>query len=150
MARSMTSVATRAAITLIAAISVWAAFFPTVSIIQAVFSVSSRTCSICILDSAMRSRTTPWSASGFPTATRVGLRVGDPHEHRDLAARVERTAREPLVTIDHIVVAVGLDSARDVRRVGRRNPRLGHREARTDLAFEQRREPLLLLEGGAE
>ena len=54
IARSITSVATRAATTLIAAISVRAFFLPTVSIIHAAFIVSSRTCSICMRDSAMR------------------------------------------------------------------------------------------------
>ena len=81
---------------------------------------------------------------------RVGVGVGDAHEHRDLAARVERAAREPLVAVDHVVVAVALDAARDVGGVARRDPRLGHREARADLAVEQRLQPLLLLERRAE
>ena len=81
---------------------------------------------------------------------RVGVGVGDTHEHGDLAARVERAAREPLVRVDDVVVAVGLDAAADVRRVRRRDPRLRHREARSDLAFEQRSQPLLALRLGSE
>jgi hypothetical protein len=84
------------------------------------------------------------------SVVRVGVGIGDAHEHRDLAARVEAAAREPLVAVDDVVVAVALDAARDVRRVRRRDPRLGHREARTDLAVEQRDQPLLLLLVGAE
>ncbi len=53
----------------------------------------------------------------------------------------------PLVRVDHVLVAVALDAARDVHGVGARDPRLGHREARPDLAVEVRLQPALLLSG---
>ena len=59
------------AATLIIAISLCAALLPTVSIIHAACSTSSRAWSISMRDSAMRSRVTPCSASGLPNATRV-------------------------------------------------------------------------------
>ncbi len=59
-------------------------------------------------------------------------------------------ARPPLVRVDDVVVAVTLDATLDVRGVGARDPRLGHREARADLAVEQRLQPLFLLLGRAE
>ena len=59
-------------------------------------------------------------------------------------------AREPLVPVDHVVVAVADDATRDVGGVARRDPGLRHREARTDLAVEQRLQPLVLLQLRAE
>ena len=220
-----------------------APFLPTVSMSQAAFIVSRRACSISMRLSAMRSWTTPWSASGLPNATRPCARshinveraLGEtdrPHavvdaprpesrlRDREAAAflaeqvlgrhahvleqrlavtaagvvpktgsvrtmrntgRVERHEdhRVPVVRVrvgvgdahegsrtqqrgdaaplvNHlcalidVVVAVALDAARDVRRVAARHPRLGHREARADLAVEQGLEELLLLERRAE
>jgi hypothetical protein len=49
------------------------------------------------------------------------------------------------VRVDHVVVAVAFDAALDVGGVGARHPRLGHREARPDLAVQQRKQPFLLL-----
>src|SRR5690606_6632262 len=46
---------------LMAWISVWAPLLPTVSMSHAVFRVSRRSCSIFTRDSAIQSRTTPWS-----------------------------------------------------------------------------------------
>ena len=63
------------AATLIIAISARAALLPTVSIMCAAFSVSSRHWSIAMRDSAMRSRVTPWSAIGLPNATRDFVRL---------------------------------------------------------------------------
>ena len=63
------------ATTLIIAISARAALLPTVSIMCAAFSVSSRACSISMRDSAIRSRVTPCSAIGLPNATRVLTRA---------------------------------------------------------------------------
>ncbi len=48
---------------------------------------------------------------------RVGVGIGDAHEHREFAARVERAAREPLVAVDHVVVALAFDARRDVGRI---------------------------------
>ena len=63
------------AATLIIAISARAALLPTVSIMCAAFSVSSRACSIMMRDSAMRSRVTVCSAIGLPKATRARARM---------------------------------------------------------------------------
>src|SRR5262249_57258119 len=79
---------------------------------------------------------------------RVGIR--DAEQDCDLAPLRRRAARPPLVGVDHVVVAVTLDAALDVRGVGARDPRLGHREARPDLAVQEREQPLLLLLRGAE
>ena len=59
------------AFTLIAAISVRAALLPTVSIIQAAFSVSRRAHSISMRASAMRSSQTECSAMRLPNAVRA-------------------------------------------------------------------------------
>jgi hypothetical protein len=59
---------------LIAAISEAAPLAPNRSISQAVLSTSSRACSTSIRDWAICSRTTPWSASGRPNATRSRAR----------------------------------------------------------------------------
>jgi hypothetical protein len=74
IARSITLVATRAAATLIAAISMRAPLLPTVSMSQAALRTSSRACSISMRDSAMRSWTTPCSASGLPNGVRSHAR----------------------------------------------------------------------------
>ncbi len=60
---------------LMAWISVWAALLPTVSISHAALSTSSRSCSMRTRASAIQSRITPWSASGFPKATRESARA---------------------------------------------------------------------------
>ena len=69
-ARSITRLATSRAATLIPATSVRAALLPWLSISQAALSTSSRAWSISIRLRAIHSRTTPWSASGPPNATR--------------------------------------------------------------------------------
>ena len=69
---------------------------------------------------------------------RVGVGIRHAHQDRERAAGRRRAARPPLVRVDHVVVAVALDAALDVGGVGARDPRLGHREARPDLAVEQR------------
>ena len=68
----------------------------------------------------------------------LGVRVGDPHDDQQLAARRHRTRRPPLAAVDDVLVAVALDPRRDVRRVGGGDLGLGHRERRADLALEQR------------
>ena len=80
-------------------------------------------------------------------ARRVG--VGLAHEDRDPAARIAGARDPPLAAVDDVVVAVAHDARLDVGRVRRSDVRLGHREARADLAGEQRLEPALLLLGGA-
>ena len=81
----------------------------------------------------------------------VGRRVGIAlaHQDDDLAARIAHARRPPLAAVDDVVVAVALDAALDVARVGRGHRRLGHGEARADLAVEQRLQPLLLVLLGA-
>ena len=81
----------------------------------------------------------------------VGRRVGIAlaHQDDDLAARIAHARRPPLAAVDDIVVAVALDAALDVARVGRGDRRLGHGEAGADLAVEQRLQPLLLVLLGA-
>ena len=79
-------------------------------------------------------------------AVRIGVGIGDTEEDGDLAACRRRAARPPLVAVDDISVAVALDPAADVRRVAARVPRFGHREARADLAGEQRVKELLVLQ----
>ena len=52
---------------------------------------------------------------------------------------------EPLVAVDHPLVAVAVGVGLDQRRVGAGDLRLGHREARAGRALAQRPEVLLLL-----
>ena len=56
---------------------------------------------------------------------------------------------EPLVAVDHPLVAVAVGEGLDQRRVGAGDLRLGHREARAGRALAQRPEVLLLLLVGA-
>ena len=76
------------------------------------------------------------------------VRVGLPHENDDLAARVGGARCVPFTAVDHIVVAVPDDEARDVGRVGRGDVRLCHRKGRADLPGEQGLEPSVLLRLG--
>ena len=71
--------------------------------------------------------------------------VGIGHDHRDRKRRAVVAGREPLVAVDHPLVAVELGARDQTRGVRAGALRLGHREARADLALEQRREPALLL-----
>ena len=70
---------------------------------------------------------------------------GDGHDDGEVGAVGRR--REPLLAVDHVVVAV-LDGRRaHHHRVRARHLRLGHREAAADLAFDERAQvalPLLL------
>ena len=70
MAQSITCNAMFGAATLIIAISARAALLPTVSIMCAALSVSSRACSMRIRASAMRSNVTVRSDTGLPNAVR--------------------------------------------------------------------------------
>ena len=71
MALSITHSAIAGVTILMAWISRCAPLLPTVSISQAVFSTSSRACSIRTRDSAIQSWITPCSASGLPNAVRL-------------------------------------------------------------------------------
>ncbi len=73
-ARSTTLCATSIATTLIAATSERAAALPWVSISQDALRVSRRAWSISTRLRAIHSRTTPWSASGPPNASRSTAR----------------------------------------------------------------------------
>ena len=96
-----------------------------------------------------RSIVTPGASSGTSTIDccwwRRGFGIGLAHQDRDLAARIARARRPPFPAVDDVVVAVALDPALDVGRVGAGDARLGHQEGRADLAPHQRRQPLLLL-----
>ena len=72
---------------------------------------------------------------------RILLGAGD--EQRELGAA--SAGDEPLVAVDHPLVAVAVGQGLDQRRVGAGDLRLGHREARPGRALAQRAEVLLLL-----
>ena len=74
MARSITVVASRAATDLDGGDLDPAPFAPTVSISHAAFIVSRRACSISMRDSAISAWIVPWSAIGWPNATRCCVR----------------------------------------------------------------------------
>src|SRR5262249_621338 len=70
--------------------------------------------------------------------------------HYDREGRAVRTAREPLVTVDDVVIAVANRGGAEPPWIGARNFRLRHREAAADLARDQRLQPALFLLGRAE
>ena len=76
---------------------------------------------------------------------RVGVRVGVGDDHRDRDRGADGAGGEPLVAVDHPLVAVELGAGLKRRRVRARDLRLGHREAAADLAVEQGLEPPLVL-----
>ncbi len=63
--------------------------------------------------------------------------------HDDRERRAVRTAREPLVTVDDVVIAVANRGGAEPARIGARDLRLRHREAAADIARDQRLEPAL-------
>ena len=71
--------------------------------------------------------------------------IGLTHEDNNLAARIRRPRSKPFVTVDEVAITIALDARLDVGGVTGRHRRLGHGERRTDLAFQQRREPLPFL-----
>ena len=73
----------------------------------------------------------------------VGVGIGDAHDDRHRGAHGARG--EPLVAVDHPLVAVELGAGLERGRVGARDLGLGHREAAADLAVQQRLEPFLAL-----
>ncbi len=76
---------------------------------------------------------------------RVRCRVRVADRHDDSEGRALRSRREPLVAVDHPVVAVTDRARAQCGRVRTGNIRLGHREERTDVARDERTEPALLL-----
>ena len=75
--------------------------------------------------------------------------VGLAHHDQQPATLVACTGRPPFATVEHVIVTIADDRQPDVRRIGRGDPGLGHREARADLARKQRPEPPLLLRLGS-
>ena len=81
----------------------------------------------------------------------VRLGVGLGHDHHDPERSAVGSGREPLVRVDHPLVAVALGSPAQQRRVGAGHLRLGHAEEGAHLAGDERlQEPLLLLVGAVE
>ena len=78
------------------------------------------------------------------------VRVGLHHHDHDLAARITGARDVVLLAVDHPLVAVTHGATGDVLGVRRRDVGLGHRVRRTDLAVQQRLQPLLLLLGRAD
>ena len=75
-------------------------------------------------------------------------RFGVGHRHHDRERRAVGRRREPLLAVDHVVVAVGDCGGGEQHRVRPGGLRFGHREAAADLAGHQRaQEPLTLLVG---
>ena len=72
------------------------------------------------------------------------------HRHHDRETRAHGARREPLVAVDHVVVAVAVGARAQAGGIRARDLGLGHREARADLARQQRLEPALLLLGRPE
>ncbi|MND63133.1 hypothetical protein D3C80_544350 [compost metagenome] len=54
------------------------------------------------------------------------VRVAQPHEDHDLAARIAGTGGPPLAAIDHPLVALADSAGGHVGGIGRRHIRLGH------------------------
>ena len=75
----------------------------------------------------------------------VRLRVGIGDEHDDPEAGAVGARREPLVRVDHPLVAVAHRAAAQERRVGAGDLGLGHAEERARLAGDERPQPALLL-----
>jgi hypothetical protein len=88
------------------------------------------------------------ATAGTCRCRRLGLVLH--HDDHDLAARVAGAGDVVLLAVDHPLVAHELGARGDVLGVRRRHARLGHRVGRTDLAVQQRLQPLLLLLGRAD
>ena len=80
----------------------------------------------------------------------VRRRIGIGDDHDDAEARTVGARREPLVRVDHPVVAVAHRAPLQERRVGARDLGLRHAEERPRLACDERLEEPLLLVGRAE
>ena len=73
---------------------------------------------------------------------RLCRRVRLAHDDEDPAARVQRTGGPPLAAVDDVLVALAGDRRLDVRRIGAGDLGLRHRERGSDLAVQQRLQPL--------
>ena len=77
------------------------------------------------------------------------VRVGADHDDVDPAARVAGARGEPLLAVQHPLLALGSGLHGDVGGIGGGDARLGHDVGRADLALQQRLQPLLLVRWGA-
>ena len=80
----------------------------------------------------------------------VRLCVGIGDDHDDAEARAVGAGREPLVRVDHPLVAVALRATAQERRIGAGDLGLGHPEERARRTGDERLEEPLLLCVGAE
>src|ERR1035437_4213103 len=74
---------------------------------------------------------------------RLGVPRGDGHDDRE--RRAIRARGEPLVTVDHVLVALAARGGGKPDRVRARELRLGHRETAADLAARERLQPFRFL-----
>ena len=101
----------------------------------------------CPITGTGRTTSTPGGVGGDedhrPAPVRLGIRVRDRED--DGEAGSVGAAREPLVPVDHPVVAVPHGTRLEQRRVGAGDVGLGHREERPHLAGDERAQEALLL-----
>ena len=71
--------------------------------------------------------------------------VGLAHEDENLAARVAHARGPPFAAVDDVFIPVAHDAGLDIGGIGRGHGGFGHGKAGTNLAFEQRLQPFLLL-----
>jgi len=74
-----------------------------------------------------------------------GIGVGDAHDDRKFAQRMRGAGDKPFASVDDVFIAVAANRQLDIRRIGRRDIGFAHREAGTDGAVQQRREPAFAL-----
>ena len=77
------------------------------------------------------------------------IRISLHHDDHDLAARIAGAGYIVLLTVDDPFVTIQHRCGADVGGIGGRHARLGHGKGRTDLAIQQRLQPLLFLRLGA-
>ena len=80
----------------------------------------------------------------------LGLGMGHADEQDHLGVGMRGAAREPLMAIDDVIIAVAIDARGELRGIGAGDLRLGHADAGPDLAASSGCEPRLLLLGRAE
>ena len=81
---------------------------------------------------------------------RIGVGVGEPHHDGHLATTRGGARAEPFPTGDPILVTFANDAGADVGGIRAGDIGLGHREAGSNLAIQQWRQPGRFLLGGAE
>jgi len=81
---------------------------------------------------------------------RLGIRMRQTHEDRELAVRVTNAGGPPLAAIQHQLIAILADGRLHVGGVAGGHVRLGHAEHRADFAVEQRLQPTCFLRLAAE